>query len=520
MSKTRIYTLILLSIFVCTSFQSNAAYKKNYKSRHRSYSHTRTNYQNRNRSYQFRVQDSLMNAPVEKKEIVYNEKDIPLDYIIKLDSALHDYQTNYAIQSEPCLSDSVVSTLLDDSVYIQRLQSIPSIVELTYNSVVRDFISLYTVRRSKLTAMVLGQSSYYFPIFEDALDSEGVPFELKYLPIIESALNPRAYSPAGASGLWQFISSTGRMYGLKINSLVDERRDPIKSSKAAARYLKHLYGIYNDWTLVIAAYNCGPGNVNKAIRRAGGERDYWAIYPFLPKETRGYVPAFIAATYAMNFHNEHNICPKYIDRCHYIDTVNVNEKVHLEQISYVLDIDINELRMLNPQYRTDIIPGNAGPCTLILPTDKISQYEMYKNTILAYEVPGYVKHRPQAEPQKLSAYNKRPVNKNSKVNTINKAVVVKTDSVAADSSAADLQQMASISAPQKTSNVQSKKKTTTNKATVVAANDKDLRYKVKPGDTLYSIAVRNNVSVVNLKKWNSLSSDNLRIGQIIVVKNK
>ena len=520
MSNTKLFTLILLSFFLCGSFQTNAAYNKRHKGKSRTYH--RNNQHNRNRTYQFRIQDSILNSPTAKKEIIYSEKDIPLDYIIKLDSALHDYQTNYAIQSEPCLSDSVVSTLLDDSVYIQRLQSIPSIVELTYNSVVKDFISLYTIRRSKLTSMVLGQSSYYFPIFEDALDSEGVPFELKYLPVIESALNPKAYSPAGASGLWQFISSTGRMYGLKINSLVDERRDPIKSSKAAARYLKHMYSIYNDWTLVIAAYNCGPGNVNKAIRRAGGERDYWAIYPFLPKETRGYVPAFIAATYAMNYYNEHNICPRYTDRCRYIDTVNVTDKVHMEQIAYVLDIDLDELRMLNPQYRTDIIPGNTGSCTLILPTDKISQYEMYRNTILAYEVPGYTKHRPQAEPLKLSAYRTNNNHRNN--STLRHKTETKTDSssAATDSSLSVAKNQTLASTPQKTSTAQQKKKVSDqnqNKNTV-ASNEKDLRYKVKPGDTLYSIAVRNNVSVVNLKKWNSLNSDNLRIGQIIVVKNK
>lgn len=516
MSRIKLYTFFLLSFFACSAVDASAAYKKS----HRGKRHYNVNPQPKtySRSYSYRVQDSLLNAPTQKKEIAYNEKDIPLDYIIKLDSVLHDYQANYAIKYEPCSSDSVVSTLLDDSVYIQRLQKIPSIVELTYNSVVRDFISLYTIRRSKLTAMVLGQSSYYFPIFEDALDAEGVPFELKYLPVIESALNPRAYSPAGASGLWQFISSTGHMYGLKINSLVDERRDPIKSSKAAARYLKHLYSIYNDWTLVIAAYNCGPGNVNKAIRRAGGQRDYWAIYPFLPKETRGYVPAFIAATYAMNYYNEHNICPRIPDRCHYIDTINVTEKVHLEQIGYVLDIDLEDLRMLNPQYKTDIVPGNISPCTLILPTDKISQYEMYKNTILAYEVPGYIKSRPQVEPAKYSAYNGQRNNKNR--NNLQKKVEIvesTVDSTLAETDSAKAQPTVIAAVPKKVSTPQQLKRKST---PVQTAGNKDLKYKVKPGDTLYSIAVRNKVSVVNLKKWNSLSSDNLRIGQIIVVKNE
>lgn len=509
MLKTKLYFLIsFLALFAISSADA-APKKRNYKKRS-------TAYVKRGHNYNYARHDSLLNVPKIKPVINYDEKDIPYEYIIKLDSALNDYQKSRIIRSSQCTEDSAKAELLDDSTYISRLQRIPSIVELTYNSVVRDFISLYTIRRKNLTAMILGQSDYYFPIFENALDAEGVPFELKYLPVIESALNPRAYSPAGASGLWQFIASTGRTYGLRVNSLVDERRDPIKSSVAAAKYLKHLYEIYHDWTLVIAAYNCGPGNVNKAIRRAGGVKDYWAIYPFLPRETRGYVPAFIAATYAMNYHVEHNICPRGLDLC-VTDTIHVTDKVHLQQIADVLDLDLDGLRDLNPQYKTDIIPGHSHTCTLILPVEKLTQYEMYKNTILAYEVPGYNKNREVVEPHTLSAYRggantKRYPNQQKNIEG-NKQIAEKdTTIVNVDTSKTNIQ-------PQK-KQMASTKPQTPAKSKALADTRNDIKYIVKQGDTLYGIATRNNVSVVNLKKWNSLDSDKLRIGQVLVLKNK
>ena len=194
--------------------------------------------------------------------------------------------------------------IIPDSVLIARLNAIPSLIELPYNQIIRRYIELYTKRKS--APVLIGLTDYYFPMFEEILDKYDLPLELKYLPIIESALNPRAVSRVGATGLWQFMYGTGRMFHLEINSFVDDRRDPVKSSYAAAQFLSHLYDMYKDWTLVIAAYNCGPGNVNKAIRRAKGKRDYWDIYPYLPRETRGYVPAFIGAAYMMNYYDKHN----------------------------------------------------------------------------------------------------------------------------------------------------------------------------------------------------------------------
>ena len=227
----------------------------------------------------------------------------------ELDSLLREWNAkNYLTFDENCQSTGENPTFTKEE-YITRLSHLPNVIDMPYNEVVRKFIDQYSGRLRRSVSLMLGASNFYFPIFEEALETYQIPLELRYLPIIESALNPGATSRVGAAGLWQFMLATGRQYGLEVTSLIDERRDPIKSSYAAARYLKDLYDIFGDWTLVIASYNCGPQNVSKAIKRAGGAKDYWTIYPYLPSETRGYVPAFIAANYIMNYYCEHNICP-------------------------------------------------------------------------------------------------------------------------------------------------------------------------------------------------------------------
>ena len=231
---------------------------------------------------------------------------------------------------------------------------------------------------------MLGAANFYVPIFEEALEAYQVPLELKYLPVIESALNPKAVSRVGATGLWQFMLGTGKMYGLEVNSLVDERRDPVRASYAAARYLRDLYRIFGDWNLVIAAYNCGPGNINKAIRRSGGFKDYWQLYPYLPAETRGYVPAFIAANYAMTYYCEHNICPMTTKLPLQTDTIVVDRDVHLEQIAAVLDLDIEMLRSLNPQYRRDIVPGTSKKYAIRLPMADTGRFIDMQDSIYNY----------------------------------------------------------------------------------------------------------------------------------------
>lgn len=302
----------------------------------------------------------------------------------KLDSLVSSWyvQNAFLLDSTELAEADTLKQTLPDSTYVQRLQSLQSAVGMSFNNTVKGFITMYTVRKPKLVAIMLGLANYYFPLFEESLAKYGLPMELKYLPIIESALNPAANSSASAVGLWQFMYSTGKMYKLEISTFVDERRDPIKATDAAVRYLRDLYNIYKDWHLVIAAYNCGPGNVNKAIKRCGNAKDYWKIYYRLPKETRGYVPAFIAANYVMNFYQSHNILPKSPDFPIITDTLMVNDYLHFNQVSEVLGIPVEQIRSLNPQYRRDIIPASKErPYSLVIPQDEISAYLENESTI-------------------------------------------------------------------------------------------------------------------------------------------
>jgi len=312
---------------------------------------------------------------------IYSEK-ISAD----LDSLVSSWYVKMAMKEFPAdfINDSS-GTEFSDSVYIQRISRINSIIRLPYNSIIRNHIHVYTVKQRKNFSAVLGLMNYYFPMVEDIFDSYGLPAELKYMAIIESALNPNAVSRAGATGLWQFMYSTGRMYGLTINSLVDDRRDPVKSTHAAARYIKDLYQIYNDWILVIAAYNCGPGNVNKAIRRSGNRKDYWEIYYRLPRETRGYIPQYVAATYAVNYFAEHNIRPLPLNIPVSTDTIMVTKDIHLNQISEVMGIPLGELRALNPQYRSGLVPGSAKPLSLTLPMSHLGDFIDLNDTIRSYK---------------------------------------------------------------------------------------------------------------------------------------
>lgn len=359
------------------------------------------------------------------------------------------YLQNYAVLSGDGETKDDVPT--SDEDYLQRLKALPTVIEMPYNQVVRSYIDMYTQRRRTLVEEMLGLSLYYMPIFEQALEQEGLPLELKYLPVIESALNPDAVSRVGATGLWQFMLSTAKGLGLEVNSLVDERRDPIRSSELAAKYLKQLYEIYGDWSLAIASYNCGPGNVNKALRRAGGgKQDFWDIYYYLPKETRGYVPAFIAANYVMTYHNDHNIGNALAKRPVLTDTIHITQRVHFDQISEVLGIPVEELRVLNPQYRRDEIPGDIHPYALTLPSKQVYSYIVSEDSIVNHNSAKYAR-RTTAVP-------------GGEISDSETQLVVKY-------------------------------------------------HKVKRGETLSIIARRYGVSVSTLKKWNGLRSSRLKTGQ-------
>lgn len=367
---------------------------------------------------------------------------------------------------------------MSDDEMIKRLSALPTVIEMPYNQIVRSYIDRYTKRGRAQIAAILGLSLYYMPIFEQALEEQGLPLELKYLPVIESGLDPNAVSKHGATGLWQMMLGTAKGLGLEVNSLVDERRDPYVASERAASYLKDLYSAYGDWTLAIAAYNCGPGNVNKAIRRAGGDakdHDFWSIYNYLSPETRGYVPMFIAANYVMKYYPDHNISPVLPVKPLVMDTVQISERVHFNQISKVLDIPVEELRILNPQFRADVIPGSAeSPYTLILPSQQIHAYLMSEDEIMNFE------------PDK---YGKRETVAPGEVPADAMLAVEDTSIWPEDQGESDVALVASQGKP-----------------SVII-------HKVTAGESLASIAEKYNVTPEEIKKGNNLRRNAVRVGQ-------
>lgn len=318
-----------------------------------------------------------------KKEIIGL---IPESLDSDIDSLLRSWHVQYFTKKEDFCHDDTENVFFPDSVYADRLARLPRVIPMPYNNVVRDCIDLYTERRRGLVRYMLGMADFYFPIIEKVLDKYQLPLELKYLAVVESALNPVAISKVGACGLWQFMLPTGKMYDMTINSLVDDRLDPVKATDAACRYFIDMYAIYKDWNLVMASYNCGPGNVNKAIKRSGGKTNFWEIFPYLPKETRSYVPLFIAANYVMNYYCDHNLCPVSTNLPMATDTLHIHKMLHLRQVADVLNVDIAQLRALNPQYRRDIVPGNSTEASVLkLPAAETFSFVDKEKEIYAYK---------------------------------------------------------------------------------------------------------------------------------------
>ncbi len=405
------------------------------------------------------LEDNELRAVIEGNSA--SEAEDSIEYTTEVsDSLLHLWYRNSLIDEALSVSefnmDSVrFSSNVPDQEMIERLSAMNSFITLPFNDNVKNYIILYSEKMPDRMSRVMGLSNYYFPMFEEVLNRYGLPLELKYMAVIESMLNPVATSRAGARGIWQFMYSTARNYGLEINSFVDERLDVEKAMDAAARYLRDAYKIFGDWALAISSYNCGAGNVSKAIRRAGGSRDFWSIYPYLPRETRGYVPAFVGAMYAMTYHKEYGIMTQNVGMPAQTDTFEIHKNLHFVQINSVVGVPMDALKNLNPQYVHEIIPGNSKGYVLKLPYT-------WTNAFL--------------EADRDSLYN------------------FKADSLMSQKVLKDIQRAGSRTAGQQR-----------------------IAYKVKSGDYLGRIASRYGVSVNQIKKWNNLKSANIRAGQTLYI---
>ena len=385
---------------------------------------------------------------------------LPEDYTLDVtDSLLSLWYVHKSMLKGDTVSfnmDSVhFRSSVTDKEYLQRLADMNSFITLPFNETVRNYIILYSEKMPTKMKSMLALSQYYFPIFEEIFDRYGLPKELKYMAVIESAFNPVAVSRAGAKGMWQFMYNTAKMYGLTINSFVDERLDPVKSADAAARYMRDAYRIFGDWNLAISSYNCGSGNVNKAMRRSGS-REFWPVYNYLPRETRGYVPAFVGAMYAFTYYREHGLVPETDSMPVQVDTFHIRRMLHFQQVSALTGVSVEMLKKLNPQYVHDIVPGTAKEeYVLRLPYQYTSKFIENEDSVYAYNAKEYF-------------------------------------------SPATLQ----------------------NIAVSGSASSQRIAYKVKSGDYLGRIASRYHVTVKQIMEWNHLRNTNLRVGQVLYIYGK
>ncbi len=460
----------------------------------------------------------------------------PEDYTVEVsDSLLNIWYTHKVAsdgETEVYDMDSVrFESNVPDEVYLERIKKMNSFISLPYNDIVKNYIILYSEKMPTKMSHILGLCQYYMPIFEEIFIKYDIPQELKAMAVIESAMNPLAVSRAGAKGMWQFMYSTAKMYGLHIDSFVDERLDPVKSAEAAAQYLKDAYEIFGDWNLAIASYNCGAGNVNKAIRRSGGRRAFWDIWPYLPRETRGYVPAFVGALYTMTYYKEHGIRPEAIAIPAHIDTLKINKQLHLRQVADLTAAPIEELKNLNPQYRHEIIPGESREYILRIPysyTNAFIEYEdsVYRHKAEEYFNPVTIKKIKDGGDGERIVYRvksgdylgkiasrhrctvaqiKRWNNLKSNNISIGQRLVIYRGGVASSSSSASTGSSSSATSSSKSS-------ASSSSATPNAT------YTVKSGDTLSGIASRHGITLAQLKQWNGLTSNNIKVGQKLKVK--
>lgn len=398
---------------------------------------------------------------IESLEIFTRNEIRLMDSLLNVWYVKRDLASQNSILSK--LTDDTTKYDNNDSLIFKRLSAIETPIQVAYNDKVKRFIELYSVQRQRSSSVILGLAQYYYPWMKAIFDKYNLPEELVYITIIESALNPTAVSPAGATGIWQFMHGTGKLYGLEVTSYVDDRRDPYKATEAAARHFRDLYNIFGDWGLAISAYNCGAGNVRKAIQRSGGKTDFWSVSPYLPRETQNYFPAFIGAMYMMTYHNLYGIQPAKISIPSDVDTIMIDKETHFQQIANVLNVSYDEIKTLNPQYKRDIIPAFNQSMPVRLRSNDILRY-----IALADSVPNY--------------------NYDTYFN------------------------------PTKDLNVVASNGTVTDDGMMIVQKTPNKYHTVKRGESLGKIAAKYHTSVSNLKSWNHLRSTNLRVGQKLIVK--
>lgn len=446
-------------------------------------------------------------------------------YAVRLDSLMNSVlfsaETFSDLDSLPVLVEEEAPSV-PDSVIEFRLNHLndQTPFDLVYNNEVKRYIELYTNRRREQVSRMLGLAEYYFPLFEETLDKYDMPLELKYLAIVESALNPQARSRVGAKGLWQFMYATGRMQGLHISSYVDERSDPMKSTEAACDYLTKLYDIFDDWNLALAAYNSGPGNVNRAIRRSGGQKDYWAIRPWLPRETAGYVPAFIAVNYVMNFAGDHGLYPTPSILSYFeTDTIRIKQKLHFDQIAKVTGMDVDAIEILNPSYRHKIIPHVDGQTHyLVLPVEQMGVFITNEDSVYALASAEFEKEEvKEPEYQDMSERTVHRVRSGESLGVIGEKYGVSVRQIQNWNGLRGT----TIRAGQRLIVYPRKLPSSSQTASSASPTSSDgaVRYTVRRGDTLYEIARKYpGVSADNIMEWNNIrSATGIRPGQTLVI---
>ena len=468
-----------------------------------------------------------MMAMYEENEVKSAAGINPEDYTPEVsDSLLNIWYVHNRVNAENISEydmDSVrFQSNVSDEVYIERIRQMNSFITLPYNDIVKNYIILYSEKMSTKMSEILGLSKYYMPISEEIINRYEMPEELKAMAVIESALNPRAVSRAGAKGMWQFMYATAKMYDLHIDSFVDERLDPVKSAEAAAQYLKDSYEIFGDWNLAIASYNCGAGNVNRAIRRSGGKRAFWDIYPYLPRETRGYVPAFVGALYAMNYYKEHGIKPAAIEMPAHVDTFKINKMLHLRQVSDLTGAPLDELKNLNPQYSHEIIPGNDREYILRLPYNYSNAFIDHEDSLYRHKADEYFnpvtlkKIKDGADGERV-VYTVKSGDYLGRIASRHRCTVaqIKRWNNLSSNNIRVGQRLVIYRGGNAPASASSS--STSSTATKAAAPANATTYTVKSGDVLGKIAERHGCTVAQIKSWNGLTSNNIKVGQKLIV---